>query len=260
MDPKVASELGLRIPHLRPCASASTARAPSCLRSGSRRWARASCTPACSRTRSTPCCSWLANPGYGAGGMLTVELPTLDRAKLFMERLQNKHSFGKQSAAVWRVPLCGAGACGGFCRRSTPPLLSPYQPRPTVSSAGLMAVSLGYFDTLMSASAASTSSELSEAELARAGIAGGLVRLSVGITGSQAQRWEQLKEMWRHVAGVPLATKPTYKAALVSGHAIDLDGAGWALQAATCLPLHVVQALHPPITPPCRSRAMPLAS
>lgn len=36
-------------------------------------------------------------------------------------------------------------------------------------SAGLMAVSLGYFDTLMSASAASTSSELSDAELARAG-------------------------------------------------------------------------------------------
>ena len=32
-----------------------------------------------------------------------------------------------------------------------------------------MAVSLGYFDTLLSASAASTSSELSEIELAEAG-------------------------------------------------------------------------------------------
>jgi methionine-gamma-lyase len=115
----------------------------------------------------------LANPGYGLGGMLTVELPNMERAKLFLERLQNKHGFG------------------------------------------LMAVSLGYFDTLMSASAASTSSELSDAELARAGISGGLVRFSVGLTGSQAQRWEQLEESYRHVAGVPLGVKPAFKAVQV---------------------------------------------
>jgi hypothetical protein len=36
-------------------------------------------------------------------------------------------------------------------------------------AAGLLAVSLGYFDTLMSASAASTSSELSADELEAAG-------------------------------------------------------------------------------------------
>lgn len=36
------------------------------------------------------------SPGYGFGGMLTVELPNLERAKLFMERLQNKHGFGAQ--------------------------------------------------------------------------------------------------------------------------------------------------------------------
>ncbi len=48
---------------------------------------------------------------------------------------------------------------------------------------GFMAVSLGYFDSLMSLSAASTSSELAEGELAQAGIGGGYVRLSVGITG-----------------------------------------------------------------------------
>jgi methionine-gamma-lyase len=58
---------------------------------------------------------------------------------------------------------------------------------------GLMAVSLGFSETLMSASAASTSSEMPEAELKRAGIAPGLVRLSIGYTGTLEQRWEQLR-------------------------------------------------------------------
>jgi methionine-gamma-lyase len=56
---------------------------------------------------------------------------------------------------------------------------------------GYMAVSLGYFDTLMSLSASSTSSELSEEEQRRAGISPGLVRVSIGYTGSLEQRWEQ---------------------------------------------------------------------
>lgn len=57
---------------------------------------------------------------------------------------------------------------------------------------GYMAVSLGYFDTLMSCSAASTSSELAAEDLRRAGINPGLVRISDGLTGSLEQRWEQL--------------------------------------------------------------------
>jgi methionine-gamma-lyase len=56
---------------------------------------------------------------------------------------------------------------------------------------GYIAVSLGYFDTLMSCSATSTSSELSEEDLKKAGITPGLVRFSIGITGSLEQRWEQ---------------------------------------------------------------------
>jgi len=59
---------------------------------------------------------------------------------------------------------------------------------------GMMAVSLGYFDTLMSASAHSTSSELSEEEQKKAGITQGLVRISVGYSGTLEQRWQQLKE------------------------------------------------------------------
>ena len=126
-----------------------------------------------------------------------------------------------------------------------------------------MAVSLGYFDSLMSASVATTSSELSEADLARAGapcrlvlppplchlhlppcctpltkrcpcipapcrhagIAGGLVRLSVGLTGSMAQRWAQLEAAYRHVVAVPLGARPTYKAA-----ALERDAATGALK------------------------------
>jgi len=49
-----------------------------------------------------------------------------------------------------------------------------------------------YFDTLMSCSAASTSSELSAAELRAAGISPGMLRMSIGLTGSIEQRWQQL--------------------------------------------------------------------
>ena len=57
-----------------------------------------------------------------------------------------------------------------------------------------MAVSLGYFETLMSCSAATTSSEMPEEEQRKAGIAPGMVRLSLGLTGSLEQRWQQLAQ------------------------------------------------------------------
>ena len=62
---------------------------------------------------------------------------------------------------------------------------------------GMMAVSLGYFETLMSCSASSTSSELTQEEQERAGIRPGLVRMSVGYTGSVEQRWSQLETALR---------------------------------------------------------------
>jgi methionine-gamma-lyase len=93
----------------------------------------------------------LANPDFGFGGLLTLDLGTRERAFDFMGRLQNEHQFG------------------------------------------LMAVSLGYSETLMSCSAASTSSEMPEDELEKAGIRPGLVRLSLGYTGTLEQRWEQLR-------------------------------------------------------------------
>jgi methionine-gamma-lyase len=93
----------------------------------------------------------LCNDGYGAGGLLTVDLGTAARAFRFMEHLQNVEDFG------------------------------------------YMAVSLGFSDTLMSASASSTSSELDAAALEAAGISPGLVRLSVGYTGVLEDRLAQLE-------------------------------------------------------------------
>lgn len=58
---------------------------------------------------------------------------------------------------------------------------------------GFVAVSLGYFDTLMSCSAASTSSEMDSADIAAAGISPGLIRMAVGYTGTLEQRWSQLE-------------------------------------------------------------------
>ena len=97
----------------------------------------------------------MLNEGYGFGGLLTVDLGTVERANRFMEILQNDHSFG------------------------------------------FMAVSLGYFETLMSCSGSSTSSELSEEDKAAANISPGLVRMSVGLSGSAEQRWEQLEDAYK---------------------------------------------------------------
>jgi methionine-gamma-lyase len=70
------------------------------------------------------------------------------------------------------------------------------------SQFGFVAVSLGYFDTLMSCSAASTSSEMGSADIAAAGISPGLIRLSIGYTGSLEQRWAQLEGALREVGMV----------------------------------------------------------
>ncbi|KAK7269035.1 hypothetical protein RIF29_21750 [Crotalaria pallida] len=59
---------------------------------------------------------------------------------------------------------------------------------------GFMAVSLGYYETLMSCSGSSTSSELKPEEMALAGISPGLVRMSIGYIGTLEQKWSQLEK------------------------------------------------------------------
>ncbi len=58
---------------------------------------------------------------------------------------------------------------------------------------GLIAVSLGYFDTLMSCSGTSTSSEIPAEEQRQIGLSPGLVRIAIGYTGTLEARLGQLK-------------------------------------------------------------------
>ncbi|MCP4694362.1 MAG: aminotransferase class I/II-fold pyridoxal phosphate-dependent enzyme [Desulfobacterales bacterium] len=58
---------------------------------------------------------------------------------------------------------------------------------------GLIAVSLGYYDTLMSCSGSSTSSEISVDDQRKIGLSPGLLRLSIGITGTLEARLEQIE-------------------------------------------------------------------
>jgi methionine-gamma-lyase len=64
---------------------------------------------------------------------------------------------------------------------------------------GYIAVSLGYFDTLMSCSGSSTSSEISDAEQRKMGLSPGLIRFSIGYTGTLDTRIQQMERAVRAV-------------------------------------------------------------
>jgi methionine-gamma-lyase len=64
---------------------------------------------------------------------------------------------------------------------------------------GYIAVSLGYYDTLISCSSSSTSSEVAPEDQQKIGLSPGLVRLSIGLTGSLAARVEQVERAVRTV-------------------------------------------------------------
>jgi methionine-gamma-lyase len=157
MDPKIAHELTLRLPHLGLRVREHGCRA---LAFAERLEAMGVPVtyPGLTSHPQHELFRALMHPDYGFGGILTIDLGTVERANAFMEILQNEHSFG------------------------------------------FMAVSLGYFDTLMSCSGSSTSSELDEADQAAAGITPGLVRMSIGITGALEDRWRQLEDAVRRTA------------------------------------------------------------
>lgn len=60
-------------------------------------------------------------------------------------------------------------------------------------SFGYIAVSLGYFDTLMSCSGSSTSSEIPPEDQAKMGLSQGLLRISIGLTGRLQDRVQQME-------------------------------------------------------------------
>ena len=59
---------------------------------------------------------------------------------------------------------------------------------------GYIAVSLGYYDTLMSCSGSSTASEIEPEDQSAMGLSPGLVRISIGYTGALNERVEQIKK------------------------------------------------------------------
>ncbi len=64
---------------------------------------------------------------------------------------------------------------------------------------GLIAVSLGYFDTLISCSGASTSSEIAVEDQQKMGLSPGLLRIALGYTGSLEVRLAQMKRALQEV-------------------------------------------------------------
>lgn len=152
MDPKVAFELSLRLPHLglriqehsrraQVFAERLHARGLSVIYPGLKTHAQHALLQGMGNTEA-----------YGAGGVFCVDMGDTASAFRLMNALQNLQDFG------------------------------------------YIAVSLGYFDTLLSCSAVSTSSEMPEAQQLSAGLSPGLVRISIGYTGSLEQRWQQFDE------------------------------------------------------------------
>ena len=156
MDPKVAANISLRIPHL-PLRMAAHGERALALAGRLEDFGARVCYPGLRAHPDHALLDELRCPDYGYGGVMTVDMGTEAAANALMSTLQNRHGFG------------------------------------------FMAVSLGYFDTLMSCSGSSTSSEMSDEDKASAGISPGLVRLSIGYTGTLEQRWQQLRDALKAV-------------------------------------------------------------
>jgi methionine-gamma-lyase len=99
----------------------------------------------------------MLNPGYGYGGILTIDCGTKEKAEELMSILQNQERFG------------------------------------------FIAVSLGFYDTLMSCSGSSTSSEIPPEDQLKMGLSPGLIRMAIGYTGSLETRLEQIERAVRQV-------------------------------------------------------------
>ena len=159
MDPQVAFNINLRIPHL-PLRMTEHGRRTLVFAERLQAMGIKVSYPGLPDHPDHALMSQLHCPDYGYGGVLTMDMGTVEHANEFLDLLQNEYQFG------------------------------------------YVAVSLGYFDTLMSCSGSSTSSELTEEDKQAAHISPGLVRLSIGYTGTTEQRWAQLSEALKRV-GMP---------------------------------------------------------
>jgi len=160
MDPQVAFNISLRIPHL-PLRMAEHGRRTQLFAERLQELGVTVGYPGLPEHPDHELMSRLHCPDYGYGGILTMDMGTVEHANELLDLLQNRYHFG------------------------------------------YVAVSLGYFDTLMTCSGSSTSSEMTDADKTAAHISPGLVRLSVGYTGTTEQRWKQLSEALQRVGAVP---------------------------------------------------------
>lgn len=160
MDPQVAFNISLRIPHL-PLRMAEHGKRTQLFAERLRDLGVTVSYPGLPEHPDHALMSRLHCPDYGYGGILTMDMGTAENANELLDLLQNRYHFG------------------------------------------YVAVSLGYFDTLMSCSGSSTSSEMTDADKSAAHISPGLVRMSVGYTGTAEQRWKQLSEALQRVGALP---------------------------------------------------------
>ncbi len=160
MDPQVAFNISLRIPHL-PLRMTEHGRRTQVIAERLQAMDMAVTYPGLPDYPDHRLFSELHCADYGYGGILTLDMGTEDRANALLDLLQNTYHFG------------------------------------------YVAVSLGYFDTLMSCSGSSTSSEMTDEDKVAAHISPGLVRMSIGYTGTLEQRWQQLTEALSRVGIVP---------------------------------------------------------
>ena len=160
MDPQVAFNISLRIPHL-PLRMTEHGHRTQVFAERLDAMGMNVTYPGLPSHPDHELMSELHCPDYGYGGILTLDMGTEVRANELLELLQNDYHFG------------------------------------------YVAVSLGYFDTLMSCSGSSTSSELTDEDKNAAHISPGLVRLSIGYTGTTEQRWSQLREALERVRETP---------------------------------------------------------
>lgn len=164
MDPQVAFNLNLRIPHL-PLRMAEHGRRAQVFAERLEALGLPVNYPGLPAHPDHDLIRELHCPDYGYGGILTLDMGSEEIANALMDMLQNDYRFG------------------------------------------YMAVSLGYFDTLMTCSGSTTSSEMTEEDKARAHISPGLVRMSVGFTGTTEQRWRQLHSALERLGVVTAAAK-----------------------------------------------------
>jgi methionine-gamma-lyase len=157
MDPKMAATISFRLPHLGLRMMEHSRRALVFAERLAEKGLKVT-YPGLAQHASHQLLNQIRNPEFGFGGILGVDLGTLERANQFIEVLQNQERFG------------------------------------------IMAVSLGFAETLMTCPASTTSSEMPAEDLQRAGISPGLVRMSIGYTGSLEQRWSQLENALRSLS------------------------------------------------------------